>query len=139
MVAGKHASNGKRLISAVAALALVFAQLVGAYAHAAGHDHAGARAACAHLDGHHAAAHGHDIAAPPAGDQGAVDKARHDDDRANHSTSCDICCHGGIAILVSLAFEYEAPTPPSTSAIATVANPSPPPSLERPPRSSARA
>ena len=139
MVARKHASNGKRLISAVAALALVLAQLIGAYAHAAGHDHAGAHAACVHLDGHHAAAQAHDAAAPPAGDQGAVDKPQHDDDRALHSASCDFCCHGGIAVLAAAGFSYADPTLPYTLAVAIIADPSPPLSLERPPRSSARA
>ena len=139
MVARKHASNGKWLISAVATLALVFAQLIGAYAHAAGHDHAGVHAACAHLDGHHGAAQAQGAAAPPAGDQGAVDKAQHDDDRALHSTSCDFLCHGGIAVLVAAGFSSVDPMPPYTSAVATTADPSPPPSPERPPRSSARA
>ena len=139
MVARKHASNGKRLISAVAALALVLAQLVGAYAHAAGHDHAGAYAACAHLDGHHAAAQTHDAAAPSGIDQGAVDKPQHDDDRALHSGSCDFLCHGGIAVLAAAGFSYADPTLPYTLAVAIIADPSPPLSLERPPRSSARA
>jgi hypothetical protein len=138
MVARKQAGNVKRLISAVTALALVLAQLIGAYAHAAGHDHAGGHAACAHLQGHHAAVHGHDGAAPAA-DAAAAAKAHHDGDRAHHSTSCDFCCHGGIAILAGDGFSYVDPTPPCTPAVAARADPSPPPSLERPPRSFARA
>jgi hypothetical protein len=143
MVARKHASNGKRLISAVAAFALVFAQLIGAYAHAAGHDRASGHAACAHLHGHHAtAAHDHSPAAPSGGDQGSVDKAQHDqhdEERALHGASCDFLCHGGIAILAGAGFAYADPRPPYTPAVATIAHPSPPPSLERPPRSSVRA
>jgi hypothetical protein len=140
MVERKRRSGAGRLVAAVAALALVFAQLIGAYAHAAGHDHASGHAACAHLHGHHAtAAHDDGPAAPSGGDQGALDKAQHDDDRALHSASCDFLCHGGIAILAAAGFSYVDPTPPYTSAVAVIADPSPPPSLERPPRSSARA
>jgi hypothetical protein len=132
MLARQHRGNTTRLLSAVVALALVMAQVIGAYAHAAEHDHASAHAACAHQ-------HGHAAAVPAADNNATVDKIDHEGDRTHHSTSCDFCCHGGIAILVTAAFAYVNPTPPHSSAIVAAVHPAIPPSLERPPRSSARA
>jgi hypothetical protein len=128
----QHKGDAKRLISAVAALALVIAQVIGAYAHAGEHGHGGAHAACVHQLGHGSAV-------PAAGDDGGVDKAEHDGDRAHYDTSCDFCCHGGIAILATVAIAYVNPMLPYSRAVAVAEHPAAPPSLERPPRSSARA
>jgi hypothetical protein len=136
---GGQGNSVGRLISAVAALALVFAQLLGAYAHA-GHDHAGGHAACAQVDGHGAPADRDGASAPPAGDSEVVsNQGQHDDDRTAHSASCDFLCHGGIAIPATVGFSYLDATPPWVAVVATVAASSPPRSLDRPPRSSVLA
>jgi hypothetical protein len=128
----------RRLLSIAAALALVLAQLTGSYAHARGHSQATGHAACGHVGGHHAAALGHD-AASPVGDQGVAGEGTPGHNGALHSTSCDFVCHGGIAILeISGVYDVDQATSYGPAAI-SVANPSHPPSLERPPRFSARA
>src|SRR5262245_13322511 len=129
MLVSQHRSNATRLLGAVVALALVIAQVIGAYAHAAEHDHGSGHAACAHHHGHGPAT--------PSGD-GPADTADHDADRAHHGASCDFLCHGGIAILMTVAFRYADPGLPYIAAVAADVHPAAPPSLERPPRSSAR-
>ena len=129
----KHISAARRLVSAVAAVALVFAQLIGIYAHAAEHDHATGHAACAHH-------HGQDAAAPTGSGDPRLDKAAQDSgDRVSHHTSCDLICHGGAAILAAgEGCAYVGSTRIYAPAIGVVVDPSQPPSLERPPKSAVR-
>src|SRR5262245_52602639 len=90
-----------RLVSAVAAFALVLAHLIGAYAHAAGHAHA-------HAQMHAGTAH-HHHAEPmvDTGEAGVVDDAgKGCNDTVNHAQCCDFMCHGGVAILVSISLRY---------------------------------
>jgi hypothetical protein len=90
-----------RLLAAAIALVLVVAYVIGAYAHAVGHQAplAGHATSLSDAGGHadHAAAlavaAGHDQA------HGHPDSG-HDDDRKGHTLDCcDTICHGGQAIL----------------------------------------
>jgi hypothetical protein len=133
-----------RRVSILAAFALAFAHVIGAYTHAAGHAHGHA-----HGQGHaaHAAwAHDHADHEPAAIATIAViqqsvsaDPALHGDHGTDHASCSDFVCHGGIAILVAPAFAYAelARTNPSCEiAFARLLWPS---SLERPPKSPAFA
>jgi hypothetical protein len=128
MLMRKHGCNAVRLVSAMAAFALVIASVIGAYAHAAGHNHADAPAACAHQDASGTTA--------AAGELSALQDAdEHCSEPASDVDSFDFMCNGGIAILVTLSFAYVDPTPPYSSAVAAIALLLLPASLERPPRS----
>jgi len=89
-----------RLLAAVAALALVVACTVGAYAHAAGHAlPAHEHAVPASHAAHHAVHHG-DTCEPAVSKTGHVGHA-HGCDGTSQSPldCCDTLCHGGPAIL----------------------------------------
>jgi hypothetical protein len=89
-----------RLLAVAVALALAVAYVIGAYAHAAGHqheDHLGVVAdALDHAD--HVA-----VAAAPDGDEAPGQPGgAHDEDSTGHSLDCyDTICHGGQAILAA--------------------------------------
>jgi hypothetical protein len=130
MHTGKHKRGASRLLSAVAALALILAQLIGAYAHA-GHDHAAAHAACAH--------HGGGSQVAPDEHQPGEAQTEHGSDPATHNHSCDFMCHGGVAILAISTFSYaDAQLPYELKGIA-FDHLLWPASLERPPKSPVRA
>lgn len=126
-----------RLVSAVAVVALVFANVIGAYAHAGAHGQGTAHAGC---DQHHEG-----LASVPDATQVADRDSpsgtahEHGSDGAGHLTSCDFACHGGVAILgasdpqVRVSEERARPQAAHSVALQLTG------SLERPPRPSVRA
>lgn len=129
------ARNGVvRAVSAVAVLALIFASVVGAYAHAGAHGF-GAKA---HVDCdvHHDGTASTDCEWTAVPSSGAGHAHEHGNDEADHATSCDFVCHGGVAILPVSAL---APISHQTNVSPPAARGDDPrlkTSLERPPRSS---
>jgi hypothetical protein len=88
-----------RLLAAAVALALAVAYAIGAYAHAAGHQHGGHLAVAADALDH---ADYVAMAAAPDGDESPGQSGDHDEDGAGHSLDCyDTICHGGQAILAA--------------------------------------
>ena len=89
-----------RLLAAAPALALVVACVIGAYAHATGHELPAAEHAAAAVDaGHHVGHHGR---RRPS--QGISATPTIDGDGVGHSPDCcDTICHGGQAILAAYA------------------------------------
>ncbi len=127
-----------RLVSVVAVLALVFANVVGAHAHATAHGPDAAHAGCdRHLatsaDMAHAAAH--------ASVDGAASGIAHEhgDQGGVHTTSCDFVCHGGVAILVAATADGRVAQQPARPHVAGSIDLLLTGSLERPPRLSVRA
>jgi hypothetical protein len=119
-----------QLLSAVIALALVVAHVIGAYAHAAGHSHAKAPAACEFQDISETAA---------AAEMSGHADSEHCNDPANPMNALDFMCNGGAAILMPPSFACPDQSPPHAS---TVADSTPlllPGSLDRPPRPAVRA
>jgi hypothetical protein len=95
-----------RLLAAAAALALMVASVIGAYAHAAGHEpphSAVAAAAQSDAGGHGAKAVAAPAAAPDRGHAHGPADCGHDQDRPGHSLDCcDTACHGAQAILAEV-------------------------------------
>lgn len=97
-----HTYGFVRLVSAVAVFTLVFANVIGAYAHAGAHGQGAAHAGC---DQHHEGQHLEELASAPDATQVAEQRSpsgaahEHGSDGAGHLTSCDFACHGGVAIL----------------------------------------
>lgn len=129
--------NGRdcsRLVSILAAFALVLAHVVGGYAHASGHSHSASAAECGH--GHVANA----PAATPAADAAALAKT----DGAcgqgiNHGDASDFMCNGGTAILTVHTVLFAPPGQVASSPVRSIGRLLLPVSLERPPRPSASA
>jgi hypothetical protein len=108
----------RRLLAAVTLLALVMANAIGAYAHAAGHahqaQHAEAPAWTADHCGHHRHIAAAEAPAEPA-DKGDASGPGHNHARDHgqegdgtgqvHLDCCDTICHGGQAILAPVAFD----------------------------------
>ncbi len=128
-----------RLVSAVAVIALVFANVVGAHAHATAHGLDAAHSGC---DDQHLATSA-DVAQAPAhaSVDGAASGVAHErgDHGATHTTSCDFVCHGGVAILVAATADGRAAERTATLHAARSTDLLLTGSLERPPRPSIRA
>jgi hypothetical protein len=129
----RHGRRPIRLISILAATALVFAHVVGAYAHAAGHSHGRAHVGCAHDHANHAAA----TALPDQGVSGSLHLSC--DQEIDHASCCDFMCHGGIAILATPALTFAEPARDCSASNASIARLLWPGSLDRPPKSFALA
>jgi hypothetical protein len=130
MLMRKQGRGATRLLSAVVALALVVAHVVGGYAHATGHNHAKESAACAFQDSSELAA-----AAEMSGDT----DSQHCDLPANSGDALDFMCNGGVAILMTPSFVCPDQNPPHASRVAGATPLLLPGSLDRPPRSTVRA
>jgi hypothetical protein len=126
MCMGSHKSRLARLVSALLAVALVLAGVIGSYAHAHAHGIGALHSDCGQHHGTPAATENHSQA--QVADEGT-------DLPAGHATSCDFVCHGGVAIL-SLGVSIQRQLEPAGTPLA-----SPNPdlrlstSLDRPPRS----
>jgi hypothetical protein len=127
-----------RLVSAVAVVALIFANVVGAHAHATAH---GPDAAHGGWDQHLATS----AAAVHAAAYAAVDDAasgiahEHGDPGGAHTTSCDFVCHGGVAILAASTVHGQVAARPAKPHVARSIDLLLTGYLERPPRPSIRA
>jgi hypothetical protein len=130
MTVRKCGRGAMRLISAVLALALLVAHVLGGYAHAAGHNHPDGHATCAHDDSSAPAPLGGKLTVPDEGDHCR---------QANHIDACDFMCHGGLAILVDLAVEHVDARTARSSTVADIVHLLLAVSLERPPRSAVGA
>jgi hypothetical protein len=126
MCMSSHKSGLARLVSALVAISLVLAGVVGSYAHAHAHGMGSVHSDCSQ---HH-------------GIPGAIDDhspTQVVDDGTNapsgHATSCDFACHGGVAILslgVSIQRQLEPAVEPDASRNLDLLLFA---SLDRPPRS----
>jgi len=119
-----------RLIAVVTTLALVFASVMGAYGHAAGHSH--------HSSPGVAHTQGVDQLPPSADTRAAHADCDHSHNRADtgssHADCLDIICHGGYAILgATCIVPLLARALPFIVQIASLIG-TQPGSLERPPR-----
>ena len=93
-----------RLFAAAVALALAVACVIGAYAHAAGHQppHAGHAEALSDIGGHDGYASSSVSVAPDHGHARGHAGCGHDADHPGHSLDCcDTICYGGQAILAA--------------------------------------
>lgn len=126
----KHRRGATWLVSAVVAFALVVAHVVGAYAHAAGHNHANGHAACAQQD----------LAVTAMAVAMSVqDDSERCDEPANDIDACDFMCNGGLAILVTPSFALVDVKSPHSSTVVESVHLRPTAPLERPPKSTVRA
>jgi hypothetical protein len=125
------------LFAAAVALALAVACVIGAYAHAAGHQppHAGHAEALSHTGGHDGYA-ASPVAVAPDHDhaRGHADRG-HDADHPGHSLDCcDTICYGGQAILAAAPVVPAAlPAAPSVEPAAAFYG-ADPGGLDRPPK-----
>jgi hypothetical protein len=117
-----------RLVSAAIALALVIANVVGAYAHT--HAHAPSHDACIHHD-----SSSHHYGSDAGGDPNLVDEDDEPGNRSMDHAACDFMCNGGIAILGTLIIAFPEPEAGVMPAAASPILSLPPASPERPPRS----
>ena len=132
----RHGYGIARLVSAVAVFALIFANIVGAHAHATAHGPDAMHAGCdQHLATSAAAAH---AAAHASVDDAAI-AHEHGDQGGMHTTSCDFVCHGGVAILAAATADGQVAQQPARPQVARSIDLLLTGSLERPPRPSLRA
>jgi hypothetical protein len=131
---GRSGRGCSRLVSILAAFALVVAHMVGGYAHASGHNHAKSADGCAH---------GH--AAKTSAAMPAIDAAAHaKTDGAcgqgvDHGDACDFMCNGGTAILTAQTVLLAAPNQVESTPVRSIGRLLLPASLDRPPRPSTPA
>src|SRR5262245_28045779 len=118
-----------RLIAALVAVALVFAHIVGAYAHAAGHNHAQGPSSCAQQD----------ILSSADSRINAHAQAKHGSEPASHTDAFDFMCNGGLAILAAHTVAFARVKAPHSSRIVEIVHLLLGTSLERPPKFAVRA
>jgi hypothetical protein len=129
-----------QLLAAVTVLALVLANAIGAYAHAAGHALPPAEFAQAVSGGDDHVGHGHRVlameAAADRGQSGHSHSHGHEGDGTGHAhlDCCDTICHGGQAILAPDAFNLALPhAVPVIGAVAALDG-AEPAGFDRPPK-----
>lgn len=123
-----------RLVAAAAALALIFANVVGAYAHAHAH---GTGALHADYSHHHAASADGVTSSAELAQVGHMDEG--DGNKPDHATSCDFVCHGGVAILSAFTDVSDHPQSSEQPGASRGLDLLSAASLERPPRLSVSA
>src|SRR5262245_46782653 len=118
-----------RLLTALVAVALVFAHVVGAYAHAAGHNAGQEPSSRAQQE----------ISAAAGGGLSAHAHGTQAQEAAGYLDACDFMCNGGLAILAAPTLAFTRTKAPASCRVSEIVHLRLAASLERPPKSAVRA
>jgi hypothetical protein len=117
-----------RLVSVLVALALLVAHVIGAYAHAAGHNHTKGQSSCVHQE----------VSATAVSGASAHAQSKHCHEPANYNDAFDFMCNGGLAILVAPSVAFAQAEVSHGSSVIEIVHLLLAASLERPPKSAIR-